>query len=439
MQPSQPSMSSQPNNISRPTFADKLQKKIQPLTNFDHPTEEQGLIFDHQEGAKIREYLLAIYQLVGGASNILAASRVSGGRVIIFLATKDLVDNFQQNYGGFNFCNTFIKTRKLKAPATKLIISNVSPTIPNTVLEKKLKDFKLNLVSPISLLRVNPKDDLFPHVISSRRQVYIHSTDNKPTFPSSFLLPFAERTYRIYLNADSMTCFKCSSRGHKAEDCPQVMDEESEDEYEITDDKISDKNRSLVDYPPLPSILEKPLNPVSMDINFTQLPNISESNKRGPSTLNSSGSNTMENEPVSGIQPSKLESTPPIKLVQMKNSQSNHLAKRQKTTDTPRPPLILTPEEIAKINQKFESILTNKPIDCHLSAKDFITFLPASRNSPNKLDFAKSLTSDLPSLLFILDEVKPLVSSGAKKTITALAKAIRGQDAATSPNHSDTE
>lgn len=433
MQPSQPTQSLQPINAARPTFSDKVQNKIQPIVNFNHPTEEQGLIFDHQEGVKIREYLLAIYQLVGGATNILAISRVSGGRVILFLASKELVEKFQQDHGGFHFRESFIKTRRLKAPATKLIISNVSPTIPNSVLETALREnFKLNLVSPISLLRVSPKDDLFPHVVSSRRQVYIHSADNKSTFPNSFLLPFAERTYRIYLNADSLTCFKCTSRGHKAEDCPEIVDEEFEDEYVPSDNQPPERNFSLVDYPSITSNLAPPLTPTSP---VTQSQIIPPSNRRGPSTLDSSSVHSQEDGKASDFNHTEPGKSSQIKLVQMKNNQSSQPAKRQKI-DGPHPPLILSSDEIARINEKFESILTHKPNACSFSAKEFISFLPATRNSLNKLDFAKSLTPDLSSLLFILDEVKPLVSTGVKRTITALIKTINGQPAAVS---SDTE
>lgn len=101
-------------NSSEPTFAEKTAGKIQPLINFEHLTEEQGIIFFHIEGTKIRDYLVAIHQLVGGAANIVSAFRVSGGKVIIFLAKKETVDYFLLNHGGFQLNQTFIKTSKIK-------------------------------------------------------------------------------------------------------------------------------------------------------------------------------------------------------------------------------------------------------------------------------------------------------------------------------------
>lgn len=395
MQPTTP-------NPSKPTFAEKLANKIQPLTNFEHPTEEQGLIFNHLEGTKIREYLVAIYQLVGGAANIIAASRVSGGRVIIFLAKKELVDSFQQNYGGFQLCNTFIKTRKLKAPAVKLIISNVSPLIPNTAIEKALQEnLNLKLVSPVSLLRVSPRDDLFPHVVCWRRQVYVNSADDNFTFPSSFTLNYADRSYRIFLNSDSLTCFKCSSKGHKAEDCTRMVDEEFEDSFanitNVQQPERPQENDLLSEYPPLIQIQEKTSPTPAAGKTQTQPPKVPQQAKRGSSTLASSSSTDTEIAPTA-TQKSSIPQQ--IKLVQMKTDQNANQTKRFKTSETTRPPLILSTDEIAKINMKFDSIQLTKPIDCQITAKEFIEFLPAIRSSTNKLEIAKNLTPRPPEPTF---------------------------------------
>lgn len=80
--------------MTSPTFTEKTKKKITTLTSFSHPSEEQGLIFDHIDGLKIRDYLLVIYKLVGGAENIIAASEVSGGKVIVFLSSREIVEKF---------------------------------------------------------------------------------------------------------------------------------------------------------------------------------------------------------------------------------------------------------------------------------------------------------------------------------------------------------
>ncbi|XKL66686.1 hypothetical protein PGB90_010106 [Kerria lacca] len=215
------------NTQNAPSLVEK--KKIVPISEITYPTDDQGLIFNHIGETKIRDYLLAIYQLVGGAQNILAASRISGGKVIIFLYSKELVDTFQAEKGGFQLGDTFVTTKKLKPPATKLILSNVSPTIPNQLLEDTLTNtLQIKLISPISILRANPNDDIFGHVLCWRRQVYISSNIDRAKIPSSIHITHSNRTYRIFLSHDNFICFKCGSKGHKAEECTEELDEEAE-------------------------------------------------------------------------------------------------------------------------------------------------------------------------------------------------------------------
>lgn len=391
--------------VPHPTFAEKARKKIQPLTTFNYPTEEQGIIFQHFEGAKIRDYLLAIYQLVGGASNIVAASRVSGGRVIVFLANKDLVENFQKKYGGFQFQNTFIKTRKLKAPSTKLIISNVSPTVPNVAIEDLLtKTLKLKLASPISILRVSPQDDLFPHVISSRRQVYVHSTEDLSHIPNLTQLTYADRTFTVFITLDDLTCFKCGSRGHKAENCIKLMDDEIDDIFDQNTPAFLNNERSKQEFPEITQG-KVTLRPFTATEN-QPISSTTQPIKRGPSTLESS---------VISYDEEKVTETSQVNIAES-NSQKPSMNKRQKVEkEQGKKPLNLTPDEITKITARLHHIHSTQIIDCDFTTADFLAFLPAVRGNLNKTEFAKALTSNVGNLLYILDEIKPDMEPGTKK------------------------
>jgi len=267
------------------TYASRT--KITPIKSFTHPTAEQAIIFDHQEGLQTRDYMLAIYQLIDGAQNIIAASRVSGNRVIMYLSNADIVNTFQEKHGGFYHKGIFIRTRKLRTPAKKIVLSNVSPEIPNSEIEKYIvNQFHLKLASPVSLLRALPKDDLFSHVISWRRQFYIQAETNPTSLPNFFSLNYADHTYRIYVNSDELTCFKCGTSGHKAEDCPNIIDDivevpENNVAFQAapaSDSSVLINSAPIKDFPELtPS---KPENsPAS-----SPLPPLTQ-NKRGPSTL----------------------------------------------------------------------------------------------------------------------------------------------------------
>ena len=412
---------------NKPTFAEQAKKKILPLTAFNHSTEEQGIIFPHFEGAKIRDYLLAIYQLVGGATNIVAASRVSGDGVIVFLANKELVENFQKNYGGFQFQNTFIKTRKLKTPSIKLIISKVSPTVPNIAIEDLLtKKLKLKLASPISILRVSPQDELFPHVISSRRQVYIHSNEEVPKIPNLLQLTYADRTFTVFITLDDLTCFKCGSRGHKAETCTQIVNEADDmfnntTQVSNTDDKLNQNfpliKQGNVELHPFISTEDPPTPPSTQPF------------KRGPSTLESEMS--APNMTETGIPNLANNATSESQLL-------NKSKRRKADLDHSKKPLTLTPSEITKISERFQLIQSTEVIKCDFSIDDFLAFIPAVRSNPNKVELAKSLTQNLGNLLYILDGIKPDMEAGTKKTISALVKRPR-KSASSDLSPSDTD
>lgn len=209
-----PNISSTP-----PSYSDKVKKKITPMLDFEHPTEDQGIILNYIPELKLIDYLQAIKSIVKEAKHIIAASRVSNNKIIVFLANKNMVNDIVHTHEGITIGQHFIKARKLNSSSRKIILSNVSPIIPNTVIEQYLKNnLQLQLASHISLLRVQPQNEEFSHIISWRRQVYTN-TSNKTKLPDSFLLNYNDRNYRIFMTIDELICFRCHETGHKGDDC----------------------------------------------------------------------------------------------------------------------------------------------------------------------------------------------------------------------------
>lgn len=228
------------------TYAAKTKRKITPLISFAHPDEIQGIIFNHVNDTPIPNYFEALSPLIGGPLNIIAASRVSGNRVIIFLSNANIVNDFMTNHGGFRINEGYVKIRYLKSTLTKLILSNVSPMIPTILLENYLsKTLNLDLVSPISIFRVNPNDEKYAH-ISFRRQLYYRPKANAPPLLDSFLLEHNDHSYRIFITYDELLRFKCKSKGHKADDCEAsvefnslILEHNKEDLPPLSEQKIS--------------------------------------------------------------------------------------------------------------------------------------------------------------------------------------------------------
>ncbi len=151
-----------------------------------------------------------------------SGSRISQNRVLIFLKSENDTQKFITQHGSITIRNTIIKARHLSTPAKKIILSNVSATIPNSVLSEHLiNNFQVKLTSPLTILRVDPKDEEFGHIISNCRQAYV-SNFNEVNLPSNFALHHNEHEYRIFVTSDEPVCFICRSNEHKASECTKM-------------------------------------------------------------------------------------------------------------------------------------------------------------------------------------------------------------------------
>lgn len=326
-------------NKKTPTFADKL--KIQPLLEFVNPKDDQGLVFNCVLDYKLRDYLEAIEDRVYGAKNIIAASKVSKNRIIIHLQSKKLIDEFFDKYGTFQIESNTIKCRRLTTPNKKVILSHVNPSIPNSILENFIQnDLKLNLTSNLSYLRLNPHDQKFGHIASWRRQFYTNTEIKEGQLPGSFLIQHNEQAHRIFITMDEFTCFKCHIKGHRAEDCPTDIENQTEDEWSITDDQCYEKsvtsdlrtptttnalssNPTENDFPPLPKteVLKRPLSESSSSTHNTKTaaqhsPKISNE-KNSPKKLRKENETHLptKNETQTSSQKPEKEATPTLKEI----------------------------------------------------------------------------------------------------------------------------
>lgn len=109
---------SQPATAST-SYANKVKTKISPLADFTHPKEDQGIVFNCILDFKFRDYLIAIKDKVGGPTNMIAGSKVSNNRIIIFLKDSEMVNAFMSEHAGFTIESHFIPCRRLKSGTKK--------------------------------------------------------------------------------------------------------------------------------------------------------------------------------------------------------------------------------------------------------------------------------------------------------------------------------
>lgn len=123
-----------------------------------HPRREQAIILHAEGNAKLFDYIKAIGSKVG-PKNVTFASRISNNRVCIYLSNKHLVDQLVQDHPTVPVGDTEISVRRLVNPAKRLLLSNVDPSIPQEAIEAELRKCGLNLVSPVSYLKVGAPED----------------------------------------------------------------------------------------------------------------------------------------------------------------------------------------------------------------------------------------------------------------------------------------
>nr|CAI5820036.1 unnamed protein product [Callosobruchus analis] len=176
-------------------------------------------MFSSSDGIKLQDYLLKLGPIIN-PRNILFCSRISNNRICVFLSSKSLVDASLEDPAQIELSGEIIKACRLITPSDRLVISNVSPTVPHTVLSEKVSQLGLKLVSPITFLRIGDPRPWYSHILSFRRKVYIEPNQSSINLPESLEIIHDAVTYCIFLSLDSHKCFKCNRQGHIASQCP---------------------------------------------------------------------------------------------------------------------------------------------------------------------------------------------------------------------------
>jgi hypothetical protein len=183
-------------------------------TNYT-PHKKYGVILEAIDGLTIEQYLRAIADNIGGI-NIKYASRLGGGRICVYLATEQHVQDICAS-GGITINNMYIQCRPYIMAARRVVLSNVLPDIPHTTLLPMLNTFG-KPTSPISSLPISTTHPDLKHIKSFRRLVYmiIPSMDK---LPHTLNVEHDNAHYTIYVTCDDITCTNCHKPGHSAQNC----------------------------------------------------------------------------------------------------------------------------------------------------------------------------------------------------------------------------
>ena len=201
-------------NVLTTTVSNKL--PVKSYANVIRPKKDQAIIIDAVDGLTNDDYIDGL-ELLNAVSNIVSISKISGGRICVFLSNKTWVDKLSGQTIRIN--GNELPIRPLIEKNKRLVLSNVQTHISNELLAEGLSIHGILPVSPIHNIRASLSKPGRSHIQSHRRQVYIKE-DTVVPIPESFKIMFEDTTYWIYLSTDSTLFFTCNQNGHMAKLCP---------------------------------------------------------------------------------------------------------------------------------------------------------------------------------------------------------------------------
>ena len=184
---------------------------VRDVENFKNVTRNNGVSFQAADNVSIQSYIDAFTTILP-AKNVISASRISNGRIAVYLSTKEAVVDAVQR--GLAYSGSYLELTPLVRPTTRLTLSNVYPEIPNSVLVNNLSPF-CKIVSQIRPIPLGLKEKNLSHVMSFRRQLQVLINPNV-TPPDYINFSFLGTNYRVFLSTETVRCFNCGEFGHIA-------------------------------------------------------------------------------------------------------------------------------------------------------------------------------------------------------------------------------
>jgi len=197
------------------------QSTVTNVENFKNVTRNNGVFFRAADNVSIQAYIDAFITILP-AKNVISASRISNGRIAVYLSSKEAVVDAVQK--GLTYGGSYLELTPLVRPTTRFTLSNVYPEIPNSVLVNNLSPF-CKVVSQIRPIPLGLKDKHLNHIMSFRRQVQVLINPNV-TPPDHINFFFSGTNYRVFLSTESVRCFNCGEFGHISRSCKKPRSDE---------------------------------------------------------------------------------------------------------------------------------------------------------------------------------------------------------------------
>lgn len=349
-----------------------LQDSFAHVLQTDHfPSKDEAIVLDAVEGVSIQNYVTAIGKLTD-PKNIRFVSRISNGRVCLYFNNKEIVDRLTVSTTKVNIDSYVLEIRPLITKSKRIILSNVCPIIPHSIIMKEFEKIGISPSSQITFIRAGINETGYTHILSFRRQVYIKPEDVSK-LPETFQINYDDTNYWIYLSADKLICFLCKEEGHVAKFCKNV--DQLNKEMPTSQDPVKDLSTQIQSSQSITSENDtfKSSSVETREHVFTQ-PEVR--NKRFLSSSQSAGSSQTDIK------------TKTLKKVR-KNSKSE-----------------ITPEQIASMLLPVIKKIDENESDYPLNSQQLIELMHSSYEKRNIREIASKYTHDVTVLIDMLSEIK---------------------------------
>ena len=138
------------------------------------PSRDHGAYCKAFADIPIKAYIDAIGKTMNKA-NITHASRIPNGCIALYFRSKEMVQLAVST--GLELNDTYVELTPLVLPTQRIVLSNVYPEIPNSLLEKTLSSF-CKIVSAFRPIPLGTKESELSHIMSFRRSVNVLINQN---------------------------------------------------------------------------------------------------------------------------------------------------------------------------------------------------------------------------------------------------------------------
>lgn len=258
-------------------------------------------------------------------------------------------------------------------------------------------------------------NDVFGHIGSFRRQMYIHP-EHSDKIPNSILVQFDQTEYRIFLSDDIVTCFLCKQTGHTSNHCKNILENKADSHFNISN-TTPDKN----DTDPYKQITQNTDGDFTdTEIYIEKITHITQENtaqekRPAPSTSSSSCHENTSATPPNDPTPSQTK-TSNIRInngtlaTKLKESAKTPqpLLKKPKRSDSIEQTIIKLDEAILPANNVFENI-PNRKIEKNQTSKK-INVRSRSNSSTRSVETLDDLLEPATAILQNTDSSLTLTS-----------------------------